>query len=674
MPSESVTSLRGVGKVFQQRLERLNIRTKLDLILHLPYRFQDRTSVTALSDVVSGFDHYVQGRIENIEEQTTYRRNLYVTIRDESGGALNMRLLHFSSKQSIHLAKGMWLRLYGNVRLGRRGLEMVHPEYRSFFDDPGPPPPEYVPVYRTTQGLTSQRLRSVIQKALSETAFLPKFNWKNLDLGTAIRQFHEPDPKKGPDSLHTARMRIAFDELLAYSLLTERRRIQQTTLSTVAMPESSELASQLIDRLGFELTSSQIRVAGEVMSDMATPRPMVRLLQGDVGSGKTVIAALAMIRSAENGHQTAFMAPTELLAEQHHETLSEWLSPLGIQVGLLTGRQNAATRRIQQESLAQGEINVVVGTHALIQRSTRFKSLGLAIIDEQHRFGVHQRMQLRNKGRMPHQLIMTATPIPRTLAMFLFSDMDVSIINEMPPGRKPIETTTHGQGKRDAVIDAVQRLLLRGNQAYWVCPAIEERDPDDGDFRGTEDVLKELSQKMPKVQIGHLTGKMKSADKQKTMADFRSGKIQLIVATTVIEVGIDVPNAVLMVIDDADRYGLAQLHQLRGRVGRGSKKSYCMLLYDHPLSLTARDRMDAMRTCSDGFELAQTDLRLRGSGEVFGVKQSGADNFRVADLALDANILVDAREWGRDLSKNQPDLASQVIDTWTPVERDYAAV
>ncbi|MCY4144243.1 MAG: ATP-dependent DNA helicase RecG [Gammaproteobacteria bacterium] len=674
MPSEPVSNLRGVGPTLAKRLQKLNIRTKLDLILHLPYRYQDRTRVTPFSQLTSGSEHYVQGRILGIEKFGGPRPSVYVAIGEADSKSLNMRLLHYSPRQVGQLSEGMWLRLYGVVRLGRKGLEMVHPEYRTFHSDPGAPPQEFVPVYRKTQGVSSARLGSLIRQALDEVAYLPNFRHQGFTLGESIRLLHEPDPKRGLEGLNTARKRVAFDELLAFTLLQSRRHVQQRTYTTFPLDQSANLKDQFLSSLGFSLTTAQERVVQEILDDLAKSNPMLRLVQGDVGSGKTVVAALAIVRAAENNMQTAFMAPTEILAEQHHETLSRWLTPLGIQVGLLTGRMAAPVRRTRQEAIARGEDMVAVGTHALFQTTTRFKSLGLAIIDEQHRFGVHQRMLLRDKGRLPHQLIMTATPIPRTLAMYLFADMDVSTIDEMPPGRQPIETTIHSAKRRDQVIAAVRRFLESGQQVFWVCVAIDQRDPEDGDFRGTQDVLQELGQRLPGVRIAHLHGRMKTDEKHRTMEKFRRGEIQLLVATTVVEVGIDVSNATLMVIDDADRFGMAQLHQLRGRVGRGAEKSYCMMIFDPPISENSRHRLNALRQCTDGFELARQDLEIRGPGEVFGTAQSGVENFRVANLAVDSNLLQEARQRARELINSNPDLASSIIDTWTPSTSDYAAV
>ena len=673
MVSEPVSSLRGVGKDSTLKLARLGIRTKLDLILHLPFRYQDRTHIAKLADVTAGSDYYVQGEVIDTTEYTEGRHpSAYIKIKDESGGTLNMRLLHYHGRQMASLQPGWFVRLYGNVRLGGRGLEMVHPEYVTFESDPGPPEPELVPIYHTTRGLTSNRLRGLIKRTLGEASFLSKYEIHGTSLSDAIRKLHLPEPQAGLATLEAARKRIALDELLAYNLLQRRRQIQHQTFTTLALSRHNGKHEALLRSLGFVLTNAQQRVLREILKDLDSTRPMLRLLQGDVGSGKTVIAALAAIRAMENDVQTAFMAPTELLAEQHYETLSSWLEPLGISVGLLTGKMSAPDRRAQQEAIANGQNMVIVGTHALFQTSTKFKSLGLVVIDEQHRFGVHQRMQLRDKGRLPHQLVMTATPIPRTLAMYLFADMDVSIIDELPPGRKSIRTTVHNAKQRSRVIDAVRRLVSNGQQAYWVCVSIEGSDV--GDFLGTENVLQELRGKLRHIRVGHINGPMKTSEKAEIMQDFRNNKIQVLVATTVIEVGIDVPNATLMVIDDADRLGVAQLHQLRGRVGRGRVASHCMLNYSPPISDKSRQRLNSLRRLQDGFKLAELDLSMRGPGEVFGTKQSGTENFKVASLETDVDLLTEVHRLGQELARDDPDLASEIINTWSPAESDYAAV
>ena len=674
MSSELVTTIAGIGPTQARRLERLGIRTKLDLILHLPFRYQDRTTVSSLRGIEVGREHLVLGEITSVEViQSLHRNNssLLVTI-DDGEGRLNLRLMHYSSRQRAEFRKGNWLRLYGAVRFGARGPEMVHPEYRRFDAFPGQPEPEYKPVYHSTAGISSARIGAWVNKALNEIAFLPQFSYRDMTLGEAILQLHDPDVARGLDIIERARERIIVDELLAYILLQKRRKVQQRSFKTRALEQESRLGRDLVEALHFTLTNSQEQVIEEVIDDLQRTRPMLRLIQGDVGSGKTVVAAYAAAHAAQHGIQTAFMAPTELLAEQHYTTLSEWLSPLGIDVALLAGRMPAKVRRQREQAIANGDSLVAVGTHTLFQKGTSFHRLGLAIIDEQHRFGVHQRMQLRDKGALPHQLVMTATPIPRTLAQYLYSDMDISEITELPPGRTPVVTSVHSPRRREKVIDAVRRKVDAGYQAFWVCMSIEESAQFD--FKPIEHVIVELRQKLPGIKVEYVHGRVSPEEKTSRMQAFRNGEIQLLVATTVIEVGIDVPNATLMVIDNAERLGLAQLHQLRGRVGRGAAASHCMLNYDTPLSEHARGRLHAVRDSNDGFYLAQRDLELRGSGEVFGVQQSGSDNFRIADLGRDIEMLKDADELADELAEQNAELASAIIDTWSPPESDYASV
>ncbi len=675
MPSEPVSKIRGIGEDKEKKLAKLKIRSKLDLILHLPFRYQDRTRTTRIADLKPGEHSFVQGIVDDVPDTLPRHGSVYIAIRDESNRRLYMRLINPRWSLPARLRVGGWLRLYGVVRTGPKGLEMVHPEWLAFTSDPGPAKPEFVPVYRTTAGLSSRYLRNLIRNTLNEVSFLPKFKHNGLTLSEAIKACHNPDTSSDMGNASRARARVAFDELLAYNLLQRRRRLQQTTYSTDALEKKSNIAQSFLAFLGFRLTDAQIRVSKEILKDVSSTRPMLRLLQGDVGSGKTVVATLAILRAADNDVQTAFMAPTELLAEQHYETLSKWLEPLGVQVGLVTGSMSAATKRARKEAIASGHDAVVVGTHALFQDWVHFKSLGLTIIDEQHRFGVHQRMMLRDKGRLPHQLIMTATPIPRTLALYLFADMDVSIIDELPPGRKPITTTIHSDQYRDDVILALARHLQAGNQAYWVCAAInEDASDEEKELIGTEDVIRELNEKIPTASVGHVHGQMPSSEKQRTMTAFREGETDVLVATTVIEVGVDVPNASLMIIDNAENMGLAQLHQLRGRVGRGTQASFCMLNYKPTLSSLQRTRLTSLRVSQDGFQLAELDLRIRGSGEVFGTKQSGTENFRIANLEDHHHLIQEASRVGSKLMVEDEALAGAIIETWSPTESDYASV
>lgn len=676
MPSEPVSSIRGVGSDTAKKLSRLNIRTKLDLVLHLPHRYEDRSVLTPLNELrnSNGY-YYVQGVVQDLVlKQGKGRSNAQVTLCDESGGVLTLRFFNYRPRWIAVFQKGVWVRAYGQLWGEHRHKSMIHPDFNTFSSDPGTPEPEFVPVYYATKGLTSKHIRSLIQKTIQEVNLLPKFAHFGMTLAEAIQCCHNPDVATDEESRRTPRRRIAFDELLAYYLLQQRRRLQHKTFTTRILDRKSRLIRDFIDSLGFQLTKSQANAAREILADMNSTRPMLRLLQGDVGSGKTAVATLCILRAAENGVQTAFMAPTELLAEQHYQTLSEWLDPLGIRVGLVTGRMPAPTRRARQKAIVSGDDLVVVGTHALFQDSIHFNCLGLTIIDEQQRFGVHQRMLLRDKGKLPHQLIMTATPIPRTLALYLFADMDVSRITELPPGRQSITTTLHSEKHRAAVIEAVRRHVERGQQAYWVCAAIAEAEKDEQELIGTEDVLKELAEKIPTVRVGHVHGQMKAQEKRSAMSEFRDGTVDVLVATTVIEVGVDVPDATLIVIDNASNMGLAQLHQLRGRVGRGAVASFCMLNYSSPLSDTQRQRLVHLRESQDGFKLADLDLQLRGWGEVFGTKQSGTENFRVASLADDRDLIDEVNKVGAQLITKEPELAGEIIDTWSPLESDYASV
>ena len=670
MPSEPVSTINGVGPDLVQKFGRLNIRTKLDLLLHIPFRYLDQTRITPLREVEDGRHYVIQGVIKKVK---VTNKQVSVHISDEDNHRIFMRLFHFYRARINDLKEGFWIRMCGTARKGDWGLEMPHPRFWVVYPTkPEHFEPQLIPVYRSIKGLSSTRIRKAVDKSLNEIAFLPKLKWDGLALGEAVKRVHQPRALSGSEPIEHAHRRIAFDELLAFFLLKERRRVQRAKASIKPFTQTTQLSTEFVDSLGFTLTAAQMKVVKEIDKDLAKDRPMLRLLQGDVGSGKTVVAAHAMIRAAENDLQTAFMTPTEILAEQHFETLAQWLEPLGVRIGLLTGRMSTRARRARVAAIAEGEDMVVIGTHALFQKSVRFHSLGLAIIDEQHRFGVHQRMMLRDKGLSPHQLIMTATPIPRTLALYLFADMDFSVIDELPPGRQPIRTTIHGTAQRDEVIAALCRHVEHGQQAYWVCAAIAEQEADEL-LIGVEDVQKELGSKAPNLRIEILHGQMDSEDKRQTMESFRTGNIDVLVATTVIEVGVDVPNSSLMIIDNAEHMGLAQLHQLRGRVGRGATASFCMLNYQGNLSPEQLQRLQAIKTSSDGFALAELDLKLRGAGEVFGTKQSGSENFRVADLARDTQLLVEVQQLCKHLSQTDTELASQIIETWSPTSSDYAS-
>ena len=649
---------------------RLGIRNQLDLLLHLPVRYQDRTHIIPIGQLSPGDECYVSGEIVKVNVGYGRRRSLVITL-DDGGAFLSMRLFHFSPHQRESLRAGVWLRLFGEARLNRSGLEMVHPEYRVFSSEPGPIEPELKPVYRVTAGISNSRIAGWIQQVLAQPPDLHSYKTMGFTLEDALQVIHLP-PIDQPDLVETARKRLAFDELLAYYLVMKRRQEDVSSMPARALPPVRQLGKELLNELGFRLTRAQRKTTTDVLNDLAKTRATMRLIQGDVGSGKTVVAAFAAIRAAENGTQTAIMAPTEILAEQHYETFSSWLSPLGIRVGLLTGRLAAAERRSKLNAIAEGDDLVIIGTHAIFQRDVVFQDLGLTIVDEQHRFGVHQRMSLRNKGRLPHQLVMTATPIPRTLSMTLYADMELSVIDEMPPGRAPIITSIHANERRDEVVEGIGHEVAAGHQAFWICAAIEESA--DSEIKAAETVYRELKEKLPHVTVGLIHGRMKAFQKSATMSQFKSGEIGLLVSTTVVEVGVDVPNATQMVIDDPDRLGLAQLHQLRGRIGRGHVPSHCTLLYEAPLTELAKSRLNVMRETNDGFLIAEKDLELRGPGDIMGTRQTGERQFRVSDLSTDISLFKDVVQTGDKMREADLETAEAIIKAWTPPETSYASV
>ena len=669
---DPVTVLRGVGPRTAAALARLDVATVADLLLHLPSRYQDRTRFVPLAEARIGDACLVRGEIVKADLAYGGRRSLTATFTD-GGGFLTMRLFHFSGHQREQLRPGLWVRCFGEVRGGPAGREMVHPEYRTSPTEPEPPEPTLTPVYPVTSGLTSPRIRSWIGQALDAGAalggsVLPEEPIPALD--EALRFLHRPPANADQAAFDGARDRVAKDELLAHILLMQQRQALRARHSAGALPRGRSLGRELLRNLGFSLTAAQRRVVTEVLTDLEREQPMLRLLQGDVGSGKTVVAAFAAIRAAEQGRQTAVMAPTEILAEQHHESFSTWLSPLGIDVALVTGRMTARERRVRSDALAGGETLVAVGTHALIQSTVEFDDLALAIVDEQHRFGVHQRMALRNKGRLPHQLVMTATPIPRTLTMALYADMDVSVIDELPPGRKPVVTRVMPNARRKDAMERIAAACRQGRQAYWVCTLIEESEALDS--QAAENVAAELKAELRGLRVGLVHGRLSGAERGAVMGRFKEGEVDVLVATTVIEVGVDVPNASLMVIENPERLGLAQLHQLRGRIGRGSAQSHCILLFEPPLSDVARARLAVMRETGDGFVIAEKDLELRGPGDVLGTRQTGQQSFRVADLMRDAPLLPGVIALGARLDDRSK---ATVLATWgTTVEAGYVEV
>ena len=649
-----VTSLRGVGPALAETLARLGLRTVQDLLFHLPLRYEDRTRVVPIGSLRPGDRAVIEGEVQLAEVVFRRRRALLCRLADGSG-FLTLRFFHFSAAQQEALTRGTRLRCFGEVRMGPGGPEIVHPEYRTIIAGSTPPADESLtPVYPTTEGVQQGRMRMLTGLALAQLTDGALRDWIPPDvlvasrmpaLEASLRYVHRPPPNADiellNDGRHPAQRRLAFEELLAHQISLRLLRQVADRDAAWSLPRATDLVERCLARLPFQLTGAQRRAWDEIAADLCREHPMMRLVQGDVGSGKTVVAALAALRAVEHGAQAAVMAPTELLAEQHARNFVGWLDPLGIRVGLLTGRQTGKARASLNADLASGDIQVAVGTHALFQEGVQFGRLALVIVDEQHRFGVHQRMQLREKGRTgdryPHQLVMTATPIPRTLAMTAYADLDVSVIDELPPGRTPIRTVVLPESRRDEIVQRIEAACRAGRQAYWVCPLIDESESLR--HQAAEETAAALAAALPDVRIGLVHGRMPGSRKDAVMNSFKQGQLDLLVATTVIEVGVDVPNASLMVIENAERMGLAQLHQLRGRVGRGTVESSCVLLYQLPLTPIARERLAVLRDTNDGFEVARRDLELRGPGELLGTRQTGLMQLKVADLVRDSDLL-----------------------------------
>lgn len=683
----ALTTLTGVGPALAKTLERLGLRTLQDLWFHLPLRYEDRTRITPIRDLQPGAAAQVEGRVEAIEKGFRYRPQLRVAIGDDSHATLLLRFFHFNAAQANQLIVGTRLRCYGEVRRGQHGLEMVHPQYRRVTEDAASAVEECLtPVYPVTEGLTSARLAGVIARALQrlpqdvELELIPpdlRKVYKLSSLRAALLYVHRPPPDADLAQLalglHPAQQRLAFEELLAQHLSLKRLRARIREHAAPALHGDGDLHKRFLASLPFAPTRAQARVAVEVARDIAKPAPMLRLVQGDVGSGKTIVAALAALGAVESGFQAALMAPTELLAEQHYRNFRNWLEPLGIEVVWLAGKLKSRARSTALAQIA-ASAQVVIGTHALMQEGVAFRDLALVIIDEQHRFGVHQRLALREKGRdgasVPHQLVLTATPIPRTLAMTAYADLDVSVIDELPPGRTPVTTVAIANSRRADVVERIRAACAGGRQAYWVCTIIEESDLLQA--QAAEAVHAELTAALPGLAIGLVHGRLKPAQKQAVMDAFTAGEIALLVATTVIEVGVDVPNASLMIVENAERLGLAQLHQLRGRVGRGRVESSCVLLYQMPLSGMARQRLDVLRETGDGFRIAEKDLELRGPGEVLGTRQTGQMSLRIADLARDTHLLPAVQRAGAALLGQHPALADKLIARWIGQATRYA--
>ena len=674
-----LTVLAGVGPALAGKLERLGLYRVEDLLFLLPLRYEDRTQLVPLGALEQGKRCLVTGEILLAETVYRGRRSLLVRLADGTG-QLTLRFFYFSRAQVAQFDAGARVSCFGEVRRGPAGFEMIHPEYRIIrpADDPVRSD-ALTPYYPATEGVQQGRLRNLTDQALchldreTPVELLPADIREELEMPTlvdAIRYLHRPPPDADVERMrlgsHPCQQRLVFEELLAHYLSLKRLRRAARKDPAPPLTGGSAEVTAFTRSLPFELTGAQQRVVSEILEDLAMPHPAMRLLQGDVGSGKTVVAAIACVKAVANGVQAAIMAPTELLAEQHLASFSTWLQPLGIEPAWLSGSQRAKARQESLEAIRSGSAGVVVGTHALFQDGVEFSRLGLVIIDEQHRFGVDQRLALRNKGRgddgYPHQLVMTATPIPRTLAMAAYADLDTSVIDELPPGREPVLTIAVPDQRRGEVVERVRTACRDGQQAYWVCPLIEESEVLDN--QAAEASYDMLVQALPDINVGLVHGRMKAAEKERGMQAFKDGTIQLLVATTVIEVGVDVPNASLMIIENAERMGLSQLHQLRGRVGRGRQKSHCVLLYKSPLGRLARERLAVLRDTNDGFLVAQRDLELRGPGDLMGTRQTGLPEYRIADLARDAALMPRVQVVAETLRRRAPDRADAIIRRW----------
>jgi ATP-dependent DNA helicase RecG len=660
---------------------------RADPLFLLPHRYEDRTRITAIGSLVPGARAVVEGEVQLADVVFRRRRSLLVRISDGSG-FLTLRFFYFSRAQQEGFARGTKLRCFGEVRRGPQGLEMVHPEYRRA-SAAGPLEDRLTPVYPLTEGQSQGRVRAAVDRALARLAanpaqdLLPAHVVEKLQLPTlreALEFVHHPPVGTSLESLaagrHPAQRRLAFEELLAHQLSLAQLKRQVQSEPALPLADAAGLAARFIASLPWPLTGAQARVLEEVAADLAGARPMMRLVQGDVGCGKTVVAAAAAARAAGSGAQAALMAPTELLAEQHFRALEAWFRPLGLTVALLTGSQSARGKKSALEAVASGEVQVAVGTHALFQQGVVFHRLALAIVDEQHRFGVQQRMSLKQKGEgaghTPHQLIMTATPIPRTLAMTAYADLDVSVIDELPPGRTPVRTVALAEERRADVVERIHAACREGRQAYWVCTLIEENE--ELGCQAAEETAAQLADALPGIRIGLVHGRMPPRAKDKAMQEFKAGHTQLLVATTVIEVGVDVPNASVMVIENAERLGLAQLHQLRGRVGRGARESTCVLLYRPPLSQHARERLATLRDTTDGFAIAQKDLELRGPGELLGTRQTGLAELKVADLVRDADLLPQVRSTAEALLRENSPCIAPLTQRWIGDAESYGRI
>ena len=680
-----LNSLTGVGAAQSSKLAKIGLHTVQDLLLHLPLRYEDRTQLYQIGELLPGIYATVEGEVLNSNITFGGRRMMTCQISDGSG-ILTMRFFNFSAAMKNSLAAGRRVLAYGEAKRGKYGAEMIHPEYRVQGDLSTPEMQETLtPVYPTTEGIKQATLRKLTDQALEllDTCAIaellpPELAQGMMSLPEALRTLHRPPPTLQLSDLesgqHPAQRRLILEELLAHNLSMLALRAGAQRFHALPLPARNELKDKLLASLPFKPTGAQARVTAEIEHDLALDVPMMRLVQGDVGSGKTLVAALAALRAIAHGRQVALMAPTELLAEQHANNFRNWFAPLGVEVGWLAGKQKGKARQAQQDAIASGQVQMIVGTHAIFQEQVQFHGLALVIIDEQHRFGVHQRLALWEKGLQqgyhPHQLIMTATPIPRTLAMTAYADLDTSTIDELPPGRTPVTTVAIPDTRRSDIIDRVRNACQEGRQAYCVCTLIEESDLLEA--QAAEATWEELKLALPELNVGLVHGRMKPAEKQAVMQAFKQGDLHLLIATTVIEVGVDVPNASLMIIENPERLGLAQLHQLRGRVGRGAVASHCVLLYKAPLSKTAQKRLQVLRDSNDGFVIAQQDLEIRGPGELLGTRQTGNAEFKVADLLRDQGMIPEVQRLARHIHERYPDQAAALIERWMPETERYS--
>jgi len=681
-----ITELKGVGPKMAERLAKLNIHTVQDMLFHLPHRYEDRTRIHPICELQPHSHVSVEATIETSQITFGKRRMLVCQVNDGTG-RLTLRFFNFSAAQKNALSTGKIIRCFGEIRRGRVGFEMTHPEY-SLSDTPSEQPTNttLTPVYPVTEGLKQLSIRALSDQALALLTKYPveellpeQFQPTGMRLADALMTLHRPqndvDLTALEQGMHPAQQRLVFEELLAQNLSLLKLRQKGQTVKAVALKPHNQLEQQFLANLAFSPTNAQSRVVAEIKGDLQHPFPMMRLVQGDVGSGKTLVAALSALSAISEGYQVALMAPTEILSEQHGINFSQWFNQLGVEVAWLGGKSKGKERAATLEKIASGEAQMIVGTHALFQEQVEFNNLVLIIIDEQHRFGVHQRLSLREKGRFgdcyPHQLVMTATPIPRTLAMTAYADLETSVIDELPPGRTPITTVAIPDARRDEIIQRVRTACSeQGRQVYWVCTLIDESEVLQ--CQAAEDSAEQLKAALPELNVGLVHGRMKAAEKQAIMSEFKAGNIHVLVATTVIEVGVDVPNASLIIIENPERLGLAQLHQLRGRVGRGATASHCVLLYHAPLSATAQKRLGVLRESNDGFVIAERDLEIRGPGEVLGTKQTGLAEFKIADLNRDKQTLNHVRPIAFKILNDYPELTDKLIQRWLAGKSNYA--